>query len=223
MKFKTNQVKVHSPVVIRERIQWYMRQDEPKAVEQKVRNAVIHAVLGKSIMAALGFYNGVTGKYDYSKKAKGESGHMRRLVLGWLVLSDDAILVPISSKDHGLITPQAINGISRWVSELDNGVYKQRAAFSTELLGVIHYAQTDYKLTEHAITKGVDLLLGDCVEHWRQNSAVYGGDQELVSMHFNIPDFTENYVQERGPELLAQHEKAYTQTAGDDDLEGYFG
>ena len=175
-------------------------------------------------MAALGFYDGATGKYDYSKKAKGKSGHVRRLVLGWLVLQDDDILVPISSKDHGLITPQAINGISRWVSEFDNGIYKQRAAFSTELLGVIHYAQEDYKLTEQAITKGFDSFLGDCVEHWRQKSAVYGGDQKPVEMHFNIPDFTENYVQERGPELLAEHEKAYAQTAVvDDDLEGYFG
>lgn len=204
-RFKTNLVLVNSPLDVRKGIQHYIGLDQPREIREDVKAAVIYKALQKSISTALGFYN--DDSYDYSKQAVEAVAHVRRLVLGWLILPGESVFGPLSSVDDR-VTPQAVNGLSRWISEQRGQTYQRRTAFFEELIQVIYCAQADYKTTQRALIGNDEILFSDLLLKWADKTDLFQADDTDLR-YFWLKDFRENYVEARGPELIAQHAQIY--------------
>lgn len=196
-KFEARQHEIKKPFEVRSRIQELLALENKVEMHDGVKKAVIHSLLGKSIREALGFRNLGTGKYDYSKSATEKTNRVRRLVLGWLLLPDDCFLKPISSSDSEIVTPLAVNAISRWISYNDCGDFVRRPTFGDELLQVIYCAQFDYEL---CIKSDVSFSMAELMANWKKKDSENGSG--TVSQHFEIDDFRRNFVSVRGPEML---------------------
>lgn len=205
MKFQTNIVKVNYPLEVRRGIQYYMGLNKPVEISDEIKAAVIYKALQRSISASLGFYDGK--RHDYSKSALKAINQVRRLVLGWLILPDEAVFCPLSSVDRR-VTPQAVNGLSHWISERRGNDFVRRPAFFDELLQVIYCAQKDYETTKVSLLEDRKILFAECLLKWETQQDLFeSSDSNMV--HFWIKDFRKNYVEARGPELLAQHAAVY--------------
>ena len=148
--------------------------------------------LSQSVKVALDLYQTKDGERQKLNQEQRELvDHVCRLVCAWLFLPDEAVFVPMSRTE---LTPQMINGLSRWMSENKDGAWVQRYTFRDELAHVIYWAKLGYDWSVEAAKRGDGFLLADVIERYRTESPFGDGGTVVNDDHWNLHSFAD-YVE----------------------------
>lgn len=174
--------KINSPLVIRNRIQNYANRPEPTECGKGKYGAVI-GQLSEAVRSCIFPIkeipeNGKKEKLTHEQVEKLEN--TTRMVLSWCFTPNDNQFIPIS---RGALTPQQINGLSRWMTELRDNDWVTRRMFRDELTWVLFWVGECLKWS----CENTDLVMADLLKKY-QDQSVLGSD------HWNLVGF-EQYVE----------------------------
>lgn len=148
-----------NPNAIRKRILEYANRPSPTEMSNIRRGAIISNI--DDVLKAI-IYCDYRAKLDEAQKQ--ELRDQRLLIMTWVTCDDELSPVPVIESSNDL-SPQEMNGISRWMSKWDGSKWVWRRQICEEMKWVLATAQRHLKIIETAVASNEYIpVMADLVE-----------------------------------------------------------